>query len=128
MQGGKIRHLSYDYKFTGQRFIQELNFGAQYFNLYRHRLCEIKSLIDPPDLNIYTERITDIKEGQHVFLIGIIIRSHTSRSSNVEKYISKVGTMEPRVSLGNFCSSSDLIFLEDENGRIAVDSSSLESE
>ena len=109
--------------------MQSLQFSAQYFSMYRHRLEELRTRIHPSDCSsLYTEKITDVKPEQHVFLIGIIVRSHHSRASNIEKYIVKVGTMEPRPSLGNFSSPSDTVFLEDENGRIAVDTSRLELE
>jgi DNA polymerase delta subunit 2 len=50
------------------------------------------------------------------------------RSSNIEKYIVKVGSMDSRPGIGNFSSSEDKIFIEDENGRLTVDTSHLDTD
>jgi DNA polymerase delta subunit 2 len=129
MEGGKKRDILFSYEFTGKRFIQELQFSSQYFNLYRHRLEELRGCINSSDAScMYMDRITDVKQDQHVFVVGIIVRSHVSRISNIEKYIVKVGVMDPRPSLGNFSGSEDVVFLEDENGRIKIDTTRLETE
>lgn len=129
MQSGKTRHISYEYKFTGNRFVQDLQFSYQYFNIYRHRLQELRQLIDTQDhLNILVDRITEVKQDQHVFLIGIIVRSHKTRASNIEKYIVKVGSMESRPSIGNFSTEQDSFFIEDENGRLVLDPSHLDTD
>ena len=129
MNTGKTRQISYEYRFTGTRFVQELQFSSQYFNIYRHRLNELRLKIDTEEhTNIYVDRITEVKQDQHVFLIGIIVRSHKMRASNIEKYIVKVGSMDSRPSIGNFSSKDDQVFIEDENGRLTVDTSHLDTE
>lgn len=129
MKGGRIREISFSYKFTGQRFIQDLHFTNQYFNIYRNRLTRLRERIDILDnTTILAERITDVKLGQHVYLTGIIVRSHKFRASNIEKYIVKVGTMDLKPMLGNYSTNEDMLFIEDENGRLKIDSQFLEGE
>lgn len=129
MQSGKTRQISYEYRFTGTRFVQDLQFTAQYFNIYRHRLEELRQRIDVQDhINILVDRITEVKLDQHVFLIGIIVRSHKTRASNIEKYIIKVGSMDTRPSIGNYSTEQDSFFLEDENGRLVLDPSHLDTD
>lgn len=121
MQGGKTRDIAYNYIYTGSRFNQDLSFTHQYFNLYRNRLSKMRTKVQTEAYKkIFSERITEVKIGKEVLVIGIIIRSHKERISNIEKYIVKVGTMDPRPSLGNFSSNEDLLYIEDENGRLSV--------
>ncbi|OMJ86108.1 hypothetical protein SteCoe_12466 [Stentor coeruleus] len=129
MKGGRMREISFSYKFIGQRFIQDLHFTNQYFNIYRNRLIRLREHIDILDnTTILAERITDVKLGQHVYITGIIVRSHKLRASNIEKYIVKVGTMDLKPALGNYSTNEDHLFIEDENGRLKIDSQFLEGD
>ncbi|CAG9321182.1 unnamed protein product [Blepharisma stoltei] len=129
----KGRSISYSYEFLGSRFESKLDFTAQYFNLYRSRLNALhwrsidtaKAQRDVPILH----QIMELKPDNVCIVSGVIVRNHKTRPSIIEKYIAKVGTLEPRPScFGSFCSEKDEIYLEDESGRVLLDFRNSESD
>lgn len=98
-------------------------YQRQYAHVYHQRLAVLGprcwDAIPADAAKQRVQRILELKEGVESAAVGTIVKEHSTDTA--------AGKQEPLISKGTKCCATDALFLEDQSGRVALETTEIHS-